>query len=251
MSDESQARNPHELEAELREKGFEDERVLAALRAVPRQRFLPAEFAVRAWRDEALPLPHGQSISQPYVVATMCAALALGERTAPTKVLEVGTGWGYQAAVLSKLANTVITIERVPELAHEARRKLAELGVENVRVVVGDGSRGHPTEAPYDGIVVAAAAERVPDALVGQLAPGARLVLPLGGRDQRLVVLERTPSGLARRELYPVRFVPLVHERDPAGEAGSAVRSARPSNRSFDADAERTTGPRDGSGPAD
>lgn len=255
MSDESQARNAHELERELREKGFEDERVLAALCAVPRERFLPAEFAARAWRDEALPLPQGQSISQPYVVATMCAALALGERRSPTKVLEVGTGWGYQAAVLAGLADTVITLERLPELAGEARRKLAELGVANVRVVVGDGWRGHPAEAPYDGIVVAAAAEHVPAALVDQLALGARLVLPLGRRDQRLVVLERTPSGLARRELYPVRFVPLVHERDSAGDAGGApssppTSSARPSHPSRHEEPERTAGAGDEAGPA-
>ncbi|MBI5432054.1 MAG: protein-L-isoaspartate(D-aspartate) O-methyltransferase [Planctomycetes bacterium] len=207
MAFRSPAGSARELEAELRAKGFDDERVLAALVAVPRERFVPDEHAAAAWRDRALPLPSGQSISQPYVVATMCAA---AELTAGSKVLEVGTGWGYQAAVLGQLAREVVSLERVPTLAAEARRRLAELGVENVRVFERDGWLGWPESAPFDAIVVAAAAEHVPEELVRELAEGGRLVLPLGVEDQHLIVLRRTPTGLARRELYPVRFVPLV-----------------------------------------
>ncbi|MCC6409211.1 MAG: protein-L-isoaspartate(D-aspartate) O-methyltransferase [Planctomycetes bacterium] len=209
MASRSRAGCARELEDELRAKGFDDERVLAALAAVPRERFVPKEHAEAAWRDRALPLPWGQSISQPYVVATMCSA---AELSAGSKVLEVGTGWGYQAAVLGRLAREVVTLERVPELAAEARRRLAELGVENVRVLERDGWLGCPESAPFDAIVVAAAAERVPEELLRELAEGGRLVLPLGVEDQRLIVLRNPPTGLARRDLYPVRFVPLVRE---------------------------------------
>lgn len=208
MSSEPKARSARELEAELRAKGCDDERVLAALLGVPRERFLPSDLARDAWRDQALPLPAGQSISQPYVVASMCAAAELGPES---KVLEVGTGWGYEAAVLSRLAREVITLERIPELAREARRRLSELGITNVRVLERDGWLGCPEEAPFDAIVVAAAAASVPGELVRELAPDGRLVLPLGELDQRLVVLRKTPRGLEQRELYAVRFVPLLH----------------------------------------
>ena len=225
MSSETNAGSARELERELRAKGMEDERVLAALRAVPRERFVPDEDLARAWRDRALPLPHGQSISQPFVVATMCAAAKLGPHS---KVLEVGTGWGYAAAILGRLARSVVSLERVPELACEARRRLAEVGAENVRVLERDGWLGCPEEAPFDAIVVAAAAERVPEELVRELAPGGRIVLPIGAHDQRLVVLEKTERGLSRRDLFPVRFVPLVRDereghdpRDGMGEHGS------------------------------
>jgi protein-L-isoaspartate(D-aspartate) O-methyltransferase len=196
-----------DLERELRSKGFDDERVLAALLSVPRERFVPPELRENAWEDRALPLPHGQSISQPFVVATMCSAVEISPRS---RVLEVGTGWGYEAAVLARLAGEVVSLERIDELAHAARRRLADLGVTNVRVLQRDGWLGCPEAAPFDAIVVAAAADVVPEELVAQLAVGGRLVLPLGGDDQRLVVLTKTASGLERRELYAVRFVPLV-----------------------------------------
>ena len=185
-----------------------DERVLAAIAAVPRDRFVPRSQRSRAWADEALPIGGGQTISQPRVVATMCALLGLepGER-----VLDVGTGSGYHAAVLAALGARVISIERDPRLSERAARSLAAAGVEGVTLVVGDGSRGHPEQAPYDAINVAAAARgRVPAALEEQLAPGGRLVAPV---DDRLVVVRRTGGeGFTRADAGGVRFVPLVED---------------------------------------
>jgi protein-L-isoaspartate(D-aspartate) O-methyltransferase len=187
-----------------------DERVLAALAAVPRDVFVPADLRHSAWENSSLPIGAGQTISQPYVVARMCELLALrGDET----VLDVGTGSGYHAAVLAQLAERVVSIERHESLSREAAGALEEAGVRNVALVVGDGALGHPPEAPYDAINVAAGSERgVPSALTEQLAAdGGRLVLPSGAA-QRLVVIRRHGDRLERERHDPVRFVPLVTE---------------------------------------
>jgi protein-L-isoaspartate(D-aspartate) O-methyltransferase len=196
------------VERQLRRRGIADGRVLAAMNRVPRERFLPASLAEHAYDDGALPIGHHQTISQPFVVATICSLLSLH---GTERVLDVGAGSGYQAAVLAELAGEVVTIERVPELADEARTRLEDAGYGNVDVRVGDGSLGVPERAPYDGIAVAAAAPRVPPALYEQLAEAGRLVLPRGTRwGQELVLVVRTPEGPAERTSIPCRFVPLV-----------------------------------------
>lgn len=186
-----------------------DDRVLAAIAAVPRDAFVPDELQHRAWEDCALPIGSGQTISQPFVVARMCELLALrgGER-----VLDVGTGSGYHAAVLAAMGTRVWSIERHAELSREAARALERAGVRGVTLLVGDGCAGLPDVAPFDAINVAAAAEQVAelDDLREQLAPGGRLVAPVGGPDQRLVVLRRGASGWSATDADPVRFVPLV-----------------------------------------
>lgn len=197
------------VERQLRGRGIRDERVLTAMGRVPRELFVPEELRERAYDDAALPIGSGQTISQPYMVALICELLALrgGER-----VLDVGTGSGYQAAVLAELAAEVVTIERHAELAERARAALAAAGCERVDVRIGDGTLGVPERAPYAGIAVAAAAPGVPEALYAQLEPGGRLVLPVGGRFQRLELVVRTPEGPLVRPSVPCRFVPLVGE---------------------------------------
>jgi protein-L-isoaspartate(D-aspartate) O-methyltransferase len=175
---------------------------------VPRERFVPAALREHAYDDEALPIGRGQTVSQPFVVAFICEALDL---QGPERVLDVGTGSGYQCAVLAELASDVHSIERIPELAERARAALDEAGYARVAVHVGDGSLGLQEHAPYDGIAVAAAARELPAALWEQLREGARIVVPLGRRwRQTLCVLERTPDGPRLRATMPVRFVPLV-----------------------------------------
>ena len=199
------------IERQLRARGIHDERVLAAMDKVPRELFVPEELREAAYADAALPIGSGQTVSQPYVVALIAQELALeGDES----VLDVGTGSGYQAAVLAELAAEVHSIERLPELADRARSALTAAGYERVHVHLGDGTFGLPEYAPYGGIGVAAAAPEVPMALWEQLEPGARLVLPLGRRHtQRLCVIERTPTGRpVLLEQVPVRFVPLVGE---------------------------------------
>ena len=189
-------------------RGIRDERVLAALAAVPRELFVPEQFRRNAYADSALPIGSGQTISQPFMIATMLEALRLD---GGGRVLEVGTGSGYQAALLAELAEEVVTIERVAELAEEARRTLERAGYERVDVRVGDGTLGVPERAPFDGIVVAAAAPAVPGPLYDQLAPGGRLVVPVGTRrDQWLEIVERGPDGPIRVRTVPCRFVPLL-----------------------------------------
>jgi protein-L-isoaspartate(D-aspartate) O-methyltransferase len=198
------------IELQLRRRGIVDERVLAAMGRVPRELFVPDPVAHLAYEDGALPIGFGQTISQPYIVATICSLLGL---SGSERVLDVGSGSGYQAAVLAELAAEVVSIERVPELAERAREALQRAGYENVEVRVGDGSLGVPERAPYDGIAVAAAAPVIPPALYEQLAEGGRLVLPRGGRwGQELVLVERTPSGSVERRSVSCRFVPLVGE---------------------------------------
>ncbi len=217
-------RPPHDGQAELERgrhrmvdrqieaRGVRDPRVLAAMRTVPRERFVPPELVGFAFDDGPLPIGMGQTISQPYIVALMSAALELrGDET----VLEIGTGSGYAAAILGQLARRVLTIERHETLATAAREKLRELGYENIEVHYGDGTLGWPEQAPFDGIVVAAAAPVVPDALRAQLAPGGYLVIPVGTSHgvQDLLCETRTDDDRFRcHSLGAVRFVPLVGE---------------------------------------
>jgi protein-L-isoaspartate(D-aspartate) O-methyltransferase len=196
------------VERQLRRRGISDDRVLAAMGRVPRELFVPESLRPYAYSDDALPIGEHQTISQPYVVATICSLLALEGHE---RVLDVGTGSGYQAAVLADLAAEVVTIERIPTLAEAARAALAEAGYAKVEVHVGDGSLGVPERAPYDGIAVAAAAPDIPGALYDQLREGGRLVVPRGSRGhQELVLVVRTAEGPVQRTSLPVRFVPLL-----------------------------------------
>ena len=203
------------VERQLRARDVDDERVLEAMARVPRELFVHESVRSRAYDDAALPIGCGQTISQPYMVARICEALAL---TGGERVLDVGTGSGYQAAVLAELAPEVDTIERIPELAETARRNLAAAGYERVRVHVGDGTRGLPDRSPFQAIAVAAAAPDLPRSLYDQLAPRGRLVVPVGERRvQRLEVVIRSPEGPAVVKSVPCRFVPLVGEEGFAG----------------------------------
>ncbi len=185
-----------------------DRRVLGAVAKVPRERFVPEELRVHAYENRPLPIGYGQTISQPLIVALMTQALGL---VGNEKVLEVGTGSGYQAALLSHLAGKVFTVERVAQLAQRAQQTLAELGFTNVRVRVADEVLGWPEEAPYDAIIVTAGAPRVPQELLEQLSTGGRMVIPVGSRDlQELVRVERGPEGPVLANLGPCRFVPLM-----------------------------------------
>ena len=200
---------------QLAARGISDRRVLAALATVPREHFVPEHLLDQACADLPLPSAHGQTISQPFIVALMTQEAALTRRS---RVLEVGTGTGYHAAVLANLADHVWTVERVPELSVAAQRRLSEIGVDNVTLIVGDGAEGHEAAAPYDAIVVAAAAPAPPAPLVRQLTPGGRLIIPVGDRaEQRLMVYRRHGDGLEARDAGPCRFVPLVspHAFDP------------------------------------
>lgn len=187
---------------------IEDPRVLAAVGDVPREAFVPEHLKARAWENGPLPIGEGQTISQPLVVARMCELLSL---TGDEKVLDVGTGSGYHAAVLSRLAGSVVSIERYEDLSETAGRSLSRAGIDNVTLVVGDGSLGWPDEAPYDAINVAAAAHHgTPPALIEQLADGGRMVIPVDGYDQRLMLVTRTGDDIDVEVDERVRFVPLV-----------------------------------------
>ena len=196
------------VERQLRRRGIDDERVLAAMATVPREHFVPDEIRSSAYNDSALPIGHQQTISQPWVVAAICQALHL---RGDEKVLEIGTGSGYSAAVLAQLAGEVISIERVPELGAWARGRLEELGIENVEVIIGDGSRGHPEGAPYDAIAVHAASPEAPHSLLSQVAPSGRLVVPIAtGSADLLTAFVRENGDLRQETIGPCRFVPLI-----------------------------------------
>lgn len=206
------------VERQLRRRGIADERVLAAMAEVPRERFVPERERRRAYADSALAIGYGQTISQPWVVAAICEALAL---TGGERVLEVGAGSGYSACVLGRLAQHVWAIERIPELAARALEVLAEVRADNVDVRVGDGSLGLPEHAPFDAIAVHASAPAPPGRLLDQLAPGGRLVVPIAtDRADMLTLFRRTGEpldaetlgGLERRTIAPCRFVPLIGE---------------------------------------
>ena len=201
-----------EFQLALRRRGISDQAVLRAMEDVPRENFVAAGFVESAYADQALPIECGQTISQPFVVAYMTEQLEVGPEH---RVLEIGTGSGYQAAVLSRLAGEVVTIERYRTLADMARERLNGLGYGNVTVRVGDGMAGAPDLAPFDRIMVTAAAETVPNALVEELADGGVMVLPLGPHTdaQRIVKLSKTKEGLSRQDLIWVRFVPLLPGR--------------------------------------
>ena len=188
-------------------RGIHDPVVIAALREVPREAFVPAYLRSEAYEDSPLPIGAGQTISQPYIVALMTDLLGLD---GDEKVLEIGTGSGYQAAVLGAIAREVYTIEIVEPLAEQARARLRELGFDNVHVRAGDGYRGWPEEAPFDGIVLTAAPPAIPQPLIDQLAVGGILVAPVGDVEQELVTMVKTATGLERREVIPVRFVPMT-----------------------------------------
>ena len=204
----AERRRAEMVDRQLRRRGIADTRVLEAMGRVPREEFVPPSIADRAYDDAALPIGHGQTISQPFIVAAMCELLAL---EGSERVLDVGTGSGYAAAVLDELAASVVSIERVAPLAERARGALERSGHAGVEVRVGDGTRGAPDRAPFDAISVAAATERVPPALYDQLAVGGRIVLPRGRSGaQRLVRILRTEEGAVETASLACRFVPLV-----------------------------------------
>ena len=194
---------------QIEARGVRDLRVLQAMRKVPRHLFVPERLIPMAYSDRPLPIGERQTISQPYIVALMSELL---EVTPGEKILEVGTGSGYQAAVLSEMGAEVYTIEIVETLGREAKALLEGLEYPRIQVRIGDGYRGWPEEAPFDGIIVTAAPDHVPEPLVEQLAPGGRMVIPVGSIDQELMVLTRTPEGLLRERNIPVRFVPMTGE---------------------------------------
>lgn len=198
------------VDEQLRRRGIRDQRVLAAMERVPRHEFIPREYWDIAYRDHPVPIGEGQTISQPYIVAVMIHWLSL---QLTDRVLEIGTGTGYQAAILAELAKEVVTIERQPKLASEAAKNFDRLGYQ-IRGVVGDGSLGLAEFAPYDGIIVAAAAPSVPQVLLDQLAEGGRLILPVGSRDSQILQLIRKQEGqLLTTNLEGARFVPLLGEK--------------------------------------
>ena len=201
-----------ELVDELRAQGISSSRVLDVMLEVPRHEFVPAAYRQGAYANHPLPIGHEQTISQPYIVAYMteAAEIAPGE-----KVLEIGTGSGYQAAVLAKMAREVYSIEIIPELAQGARTALSRLGYKNVEVRTGNGYLGWPEKAPFDAIVVTAAPDEVPQALVEQLAPKGTMVVPVGTGYQQMAIITKTESGVVERRTIPVRFVPMVGKPKP------------------------------------
>jgi protein-L-isoaspartate(D-aspartate) O-methyltransferase len=196
------------VERQLRRRGIEDEGVLDAMAAVPREHFVPESVRASAYNDSALPIGHDQTISQPWVVAAICQAMRL---SGDEQVLEIGTGSGYSAAILARLASQVVSVERIPELGETARQKLEGLGIENVEVIVGDGSRGYPAAAPYDAIAVHAATPEAPHSLLAQLGRAGRLVVPIAaGSADLLTAFVRENGDLHQETIGPCRFVPLI-----------------------------------------
>lgn len=203
---------------DLRREGITDARILNALERVPRDHFVPSAFNDQAFANMALPIGFGQTVSQPLVVALMTQALELGDRM---KILEIGTGSGYQCAVLAHLARRVYSIERHRELLKEAEARFKALGLHNVTTKLGDGSKGWPAQAPFERIIITAAADRIPEALAEQLAPGGIMVAPVGqqGQDQTLMRIRRTEDGFKTESLGATRFVPLVVEDEAPARA--------------------------------
>ena len=197
------------VEQQIRARGVTDTRVLQVMREIPRHEFVPPEQAANAYQDSPLPIGYRQTISQPYIVAYMTEQLQV---TPQSKVLEIGTGSGYQAAVLGKLAKEVYTIEIVPELAKSAETTLKRLGYENVHVRAGDGYRGWPEAAPFDRIMVTAAPDHVPQPLVDQLAVGGRMIIPVGDYYQQIRIITKTPKGVVEQRTIDVIFVPMTGE---------------------------------------
>ncbi len=197
------------VEQQLRGRDITDERVLDAMLRVPREQFVPAQMQPFAHEDRPLPIGYRQTISQPYIVAFMTQALGLGP---DARVLEVGTGSGYQTAVLAELVDTVYSIEIVAELAARSRDTLARLGYDNVELREGDGYAGWPDAAPFDAVMVTAAPNHVPQPLIDQLAVGGRMIIPVGDDRQMLTVLTRTEEGVPRDDILPVLFVPMTGE---------------------------------------
>jgi len=190
-------------------RGVKNHDVLEALREIPRHEFVPSSIRDHAYEDGALPIGVGQTISQPYIVALMTEALQL---TRHCRVLEIGTGCGYQTAVLAALCCRVYSIEILADLAEEARCRLSRLGIDNVEIRTGDGYRGWPDESPFDCIIVTAAPDHIPEHLFGQLAPGGRLIIPVGEKTQDLLLFKLTDSGMETNRLIPVQFVPMTGE---------------------------------------
>jgi protein-L-isoaspartate(D-aspartate) O-methyltransferase len=206
------------VEEQLVPRGISDERVLRAMATVPRHAFVPASMRALAYLDSPLPIGHEQTISQPYIVAAMTEQAAIDERS---RVLELGTGSGYQTAILAEIAAEVYSIEIVPSLAHQAEIVLRELGPDfgaRVHLRVGDGYQGWPEAAPFDAILVAAAPPAIPQPLIDQLAVGGKLIIPVGSGIQELRVLTKTPTGVASERLFEVRFVPMTGRAQSDGE---------------------------------
>ncbi|MDF0604230.1 protein-L-isoaspartate(D-aspartate) O-methyltransferase [Neisseriaceae bacterium TC5R-5] len=208
------ARTRQRMVDRLREKGISDPRVLRAMREVPRHLFVDQALATRAYDDVSLPIGHGQTISQPLTVARMTEALLDGRTTGAGRILEIGTGCGYQTAVLLKTGAEVFSIERLANILDQARQNLRAAKLTHARLVHGDGHFGLAAAAPFDGIIMTAAARHIPQALVEQLAEGGRMIMPIGEEEQHLWLLEKTPQGLQKNRLDPVKFVPLLSGYD-------------------------------------
>jgi protein-L-isoaspartate(D-aspartate) O-methyltransferase len=206
-TDEYETERRQMVERQIRARDIGDKAVLEAMRKVPRHRFVPTQLAHRAYEDNPLSIGHEQTISQPYIVAYMTEA---AEVSKDDKVLEIGTGSGYQAAVLGELAREVYTIEIIPELAERARQTLDEMGYKNVHVKAGNGYLGWPEHAPFDAIVVTAAPDEIPQALVEQLAVGGKMVVPVGAGNQDMMIVTKTKDGVIQKKTIPVRFVPMT-----------------------------------------
>ena len=196
------------IESQIKKRGIEDERVLRAMHKVERHLLLPAELAHAAYQDFPLPIGYDQTISQPYIVAYMTEVLHLDSQD---RVLEIGTGSGYQTAILAEIVKEVYSLEIIPELAEQAKNRLRNMGYQNISIQVGDGYQGWPGHAPYDAILVTAAPEFIPPQLIEQLKkPGGQIILPLGSIHQKLLLMTQTSQGLETRSLIPVRFVPMI-----------------------------------------
>jgi protein-L-isoaspartate(D-aspartate) O-methyltransferase len=212
QADDDSARRARMVETQIVARGVRDPRVLAAMRKVPRHLFVEPSQRASAYEDHPLPIAGQQTISQPYIVALMSELLSL---TPDSRVLEIGTGSGYQSAVLGELAREVYSIEIIPDLARSAAEKLQTLGYTNVIVRQGDGYRGWREKAPFDAIIVTAAPPRIPEPLLDQLAPGGRMVIPVGGFFQELKVFTKAPDGsVSEKDIIPVRFVPMTGEAE-------------------------------------